>query len=376
MSFSKKQYACNGSISIKDRADVYYFLSKSKKDDGLKHWLKKGPPLSYDYNARLVWFRQQLKGSYLSRIMHKILPHTPKDKLCGDYGSISRLYPLDKTPPSTITDIMRFNALSIAEEPFEKLDGLLLSTVFSIIINNKDFRLKNLSAHRVAGSNVYKVGVFDLEFAFNDHEDLGSKDITEEWLESVVRGTGTASGKISVAEALLETMADFGIRGTEYYRGVANKGPLDSHKEKFINSLERELSAIDENHNIALLKTFKNLLDNIKSYEPGAYIKTNEDSVSKCRVASNLGVIGEELPVLRSVLIEYVGNVEELVRSIETKLEAEGVIPSVVAVSVEGAGGGSAGAAASATHSSMHKPCVSFADLVEDRRNKGIHTHW
>jgi|GEM_PF-5091840 len=248
-------------------------------------------------------FSYDLLDSYLSRILHKIIPHAPKGKIAESNIYVSRAYPLDSYAGSkkaihkyTIDNLLKGTHPNLKPRPhinkIKKLDGLLKSVVFNIVTENWDTKLNNIAAYPTNANDVYKVAAFDLEYALQ-RDKTYNKIWNRGEIESLVLGTGTESGKINVAEALAETLADVGSRTTGYYVDQKETDPAkpnfgknkfkfsEGDKNKLIIWLGRELSEINPNHSLALLHVFKDIIVGVETHAPSAYEKTVVDTAGK-----------------------------------------------------------------------------------------------
>ena len=158
-------------------AQYYNVVSQSRNP--LKNLMKKvffkkdykNPASSTDSQ-----FRGSLLDSYLSRILHKIIPHAPKGKFVKGGAYVSRVYTLDGSinhgagiETLTLEDLFHGKHVSgRVLRGVTKLDGLLKAIVFNIVTENWDSKLRNMTAYPTAKQDVFKVAAFDLEYALQN----------------------------------------------------------------------------------------------------------------------------------------------------------------------------------------------------------------
>ncbi len=309
----------------------HHTSSCSEQDGGLKHWVTKKfigecEDKSVDATKEIdgdhvLFLKDAVVDSFLSRILSLINPRISKSKLVSERESVSRLYPLDGHNPKEGLDkgiITGSNLHSAMVEFWKKqdssvrLDGMLQSIVFRIIIEDWDNKSQNYACHAKKGEKgIYEVAPFDLSYALQCMDSSKKWDLDE--IQSIILGGDEGGPRIGVARALAETIDPFGTRTSDYYhkdretRRVNDKnqiGFVAFSKKIVVASIDAELQAvIDKSEGDiltksgALMSVFKEsiaAMERVIDDKKNKGVSASRVDMAERRVAEDIAALDDE----------------------------------------------------------------------------------
>lgn len=139
-------------------------------------------------------------------------------------------------------------------------EGLLNSIISRIIIEDGDILARKFSALNDKSKRLYRIFPSEVGYALQS-----TQGFTKEWSQAEIRdivyGRNTISGNISVAEALIETIGEFGKRTHDRYYGLSRNLTYYARRDALISMVQYELSQINRHDpSKALIKAFQNML--------------------------------------------------------------------------------------------------------------------
>lgn len=228
--------------------------------------------------------------------------------------------------------------------------GLLEAIVYRTIMEDWDTKLQNFTAYpqyNESGKEYFLVHPYDFEYVTGTEPDR-IKDWQQDEISSIIFGNDTESGNKSVAEALTETLGGLGKRTDPYYlsayydmvdNNITKLAKFDARcdviKEKQIimDSLAAELSEIDQDHSVALLKKFVKVMGDIKKNQQQAHDKALVDTSGKTQgLMQALGqpddYIANKYKEYQEMVLGKVEKFEGFIKNIQAALAQKGTLQS------------------------------------------------